>query len=86
MDLNSATRSGGYGPRNKLNELDLSTCSKVLITRSDLISAGVPRDWFIDFTHDIYNMPVVDTVQEENFNLRYKKQVNIYKQYSDFTV
>ena len=42
---------------------DLSKLPKVKITRSDLISAGIPSNWFID-SLDCRR----DTIQSENFN------------------
>ena len=42
---------------------DMSKLSKVKITRSDLISSGIPNDWFMDSPDCDWN-----TVQCENFN------------------
>ena len=50
---------------------DMSKYPKVLITRSDLIGAGVPQTWFID-NHSIRHR---DTIQCENFNVRNLKYV-----------
>ena len=46
-----------------LDMMDMSKLSKLKITRSDLISAGIPSNWFID-SLDCYR----DTIQSENFN------------------
>ena len=45
---------------------DMSKYPKVLITRSDLIGAGVPKTWFID------NLPIGhrDTIQSQNFHVQ----------------
>ena len=42
---------------------DLSKCSQVQITRSDLINSGIPNEWFLD------SLPTGrDTIQSQNFN------------------
>ena len=45
---------------------DMSKYPKVLVTRSDLISAGVPNNWCID------SLPIGhrDTIQSQNFNIQ----------------
>ena len=45
---------------------DLSSCSKVKISRQDLISSGIPADWFLD------SLPLGhrDTIQSEYFKLQ----------------
>ena len=45
---------------------DVSKCSKVRISRNDLINAGIDRNWFID------SLPVghKDTLQSENFKVQ----------------
>ena len=50
----------------KTNFDDLSSYSKVKISRHDLISSGIPADWFID------SLPFgpQDAIQLENFGLQ----------------
>ena len=45
---------------------NLSSCSKVKISRQDLISSGIPADWFLD------SLPLGhrDTIQSEYFKLQ----------------
>ena len=50
----------------KTNFEDLSSYSKVKISRQDLISSGIPSDWFLD------SLPLGhrDTIQSEHFKLQ----------------
>ena len=50
-----------YG--NKNSYTDLSKCSKVKISRNDLINSGVPSTWFLDSL-----LVGRDTIQSQNFN------------------
>ena len=45
---------------------DLSKCKQVMISRQDLISSGVPSDWFLDSLPPGHR----DTIQSENFKLQ----------------
>ena len=51
------------GYKGSLSNMDMSKLKKVKITRSDLISSGIPSNWFMD-SLDCDQ----DTIQSENFN------------------
>ena len=51
------------GDKGIIRDMDMSKLSKVKITRSDLISSGIPSNWFMD-SLDCDR----DTIQTENFH------------------
>lgn len=55
-----------YGNPSSIYFRDLSSSSKVKISRQDLISSGIPSDWFLD------SLPLGhrDTIQSEHFKLQ----------------
>ena len=67
--MDHSNRNRGWS----VNDLDLSVCAEVLITKQDLITAGVPSNWFINVDPNLR-----DSVQSENFSLRYKRLIIYY--------
>ena len=53
--------------------LGLHKCEKVIISRLDLISAGIPEDWFMDY-RDIDEMDTLQLEFDVNaYNLHYRR-------------
>ena len=51
------------GNKGYIEDMEMSKLSKVKITRSDLISSGIPSNWFMDSLNCDR-----DTIQTENFH------------------
>ena len=59
-----------YGGRYKSTDEfeDISNLSPLLISRSDLISAGIPKKWFLDSNHQLGDFG--NEILDQQFNLK----------------